>query len=78
MGIIKREIIEYTCDLCSSPTDEYGCEIAIQVLPGDGRDVGPSVLRGAITLYAPYGVANGVVCHPCKIKWLRKYLGTAA
>ena len=71
---MRKTIVETTCDICGMICNQEDGEINININSGD-RDVGPTMLRGKLTIYSPYGHDNGDVCESCKNKWLRKYLG---
>lgn len=72
MGISKREIIEYFCDLCLKQMEMNENIIDVIINSGD-RDVGPSVITAHFSLDIPYGCSNGIVCRECQIKYFRKY-----
>ena len=74
MGIIRKEVLEVTCDVCGTECHENDGEIRVQVNGGDGRDVGPATILGRLVFDQPYGCSNGIVCANCKRKWLTKYL----
>jgi len=76
MGVTKKEIIECTCDVCDNPCDQYESRFEIQINGGDGRDVGPSKIRGLITVEHPYRCSSGVVCKKCQKEWLQRYINT--
>jgi hypothetical protein len=73
MGVVKRQVIECTCDVCGAECDRDDGAISVQVNGGD-RDVGPASIYGTLTFYQPYKCATGIVCRACKIKWLKIYL----
>ena len=66
----------WTCDLCKGPAVPADQQLAVEVYPGDGRDVGPGYLHGALYVDIPYMVDRGIACKACKIKLLKKYLAT--
>lgn len=76
MGINKTVVTTYTCDLCHSECNESDSKIYIQVNGGDGRDVGPAYIEGALSFTQPYGVSGGILCRSCKKKFLEEYLKT--
>lgn len=74
MGIETKTIRIITCDICGSACGEDDGKIKIQVNSGDGRDVGPATIEGRVSFFQPYGAQNGIVCVPCKKKWLSNYI----
>jgi hypothetical protein len=64
----------WTCDLCNGPALPSDQQVAVEVYPGDGRDVGPGFLHGTLYVDIPYGVSRGVACRACKIKFLDIYI----
>lgn len=74
MGIKVKTVEEVTCDLCGNDCRKGDGKIEIQINNGDGRDVGPGFIRAEFRSFQPYGVNDGIVCAPCKMKWLRKYV----
>ena len=74
MGIITKTVELCTCDMCGAECGRTDGDILVQVNSGDGRDVGPAYVTGNVAFYQPYGCANGIVCHTCKIKWLTHYM----
>lgn len=74
MGITKKTIFIYKCDLCKAECAEDDTRIKIELNKGDGRDVGPAYLHGTLRVNQPYGTDNGIVCKQCKFTWLKKYL----
>lgn len=78
MGLVTRTVTECTCDLCQQPCQPDDSCIAIQIHPGDGRDVGPSYMTAKLSVDFQYGVSNGICCFACKMKFLRKYVDQQA
>ncbi len=74
MGIKQTVITECYCDICRNKCEPNDGIIKIQVNGGDGRDVGPAYINGALSFYQPYGCSDGIVCHQCKVKFLQRYL----
>jgi hypothetical protein len=77
MGIKTRTITECTCDICHAPCEADESCIAIEIHPGDGRDVGPSYMTAKLSVNFQYGVSNGICCKACKLKFLRKYVAAS-
>lgn len=75
MGIVRREIIDFTCDICGAECKATSGDIIIQVNGGDGRDVGPALITAKLRFSQPYGCSNGIVCVGCKLKYLSDYVG---
>lgn len=63
-----------TCDLCGDECSETDNLIEIQVDGGDGRDVGPSLIRGQVAVFLPYRTERGDICKPCLLRWLGVYV----
>lgn len=74
MGVKVREVKEVTCDVCGAACGENDGNIEIRINSGDGRDVGPSLIKARLELESPYKCMKGIVCIACKIKWLTVYL----
>src|SRR6188474_28615 len=74
MGIKERVGVEVTCDLCGAECKESDGKISVEVRPGDGRDVGPSVVIGRLRLESPYVCTNGLLCKRCVISSLKGIL----
>jgi len=74
MGVVKKMISICTCDLCKQECQESDNRIEIQIDNGDGRDVGPGYLVANLRLELPYRVSGGVICRPCSMKWLSRYV----
>lgn len=74
MGKTTRTVTECTCDICGKECGERDGKIQIPINHGDGRDVGPAVIRGVLNVTQPYGVKVGLVCMECKKKWLSYYV----
>lgn len=74
MGIVEKTVRICTCDVCQQPCGEQDGNIKIQVNSGDGRDVGPAHIHGALRFDQPYGCVNGIVCSRCKLEWLKRYV----
>lgn len=73
MGVIVETIERVTCDICGGECKKLDGNILIEVNPGS-RDVGPAEIVGVLEFNQPYGVSAGLVCWPCKIKYLKKYV----
>jgi hypothetical protein len=73
MGITTKTITICCCDVCGSECVPEDGEVRVQVNSGD-RDVGPAHIRGVLVFDQPYGCTSGIVCRPCKLKWLAVYL----
>lgn len=73
MGVKVTSVRIATCDLCGQPCDEYENRIDHVVKLGYGG-VGPTRIRGTISLYAPYCCDQGLLCRPCLIKSLESFL----
>lgn len=72
MGITTTTTI--ICDLCGDECGEYDSYIDFAINDGDGRDVGPTRIKGRITLYAPYRVEKGLLCNECLIINLKRFI----
>lgn len=73
MGISVRTVETVTCDLCHEECKKEDGSIEIQVSSGF-RDVGPSMVIGKLQVEIPYGCTKGIICSPCKMKWLSLYV----
>lgn len=74
MGVITKTVELCTCDMCGAECDRDDGDVVVQVNSGDGRDVGPAFVWATLCFYQPYRCAIGIVCHTCKIKWLKRYM----
>lgn len=74
MGANVRTITTYTCDICHQECGPNDSCIAVEIHPGDGRDVGPSSMTAKLSVDFQYGVSNGICCNACKAKFLREYV----
>lgn len=78
MGITTKIVKTVTCDRCGNECEEGENFIDFPINGGDGRDVGPTRIRGSITLYQPYGCSGGILCRSCLRALLRRFLGVKA
>lgn len=78
MGVVKKTVVDVTCDVCKQACGESDGEVSIQVHGGDGRDVGPTYIYGTLRFHNPYVCDKGIVCKKCKFEWLSRYAGQLA
>lgn len=76
MATTTKTVTQVTCDSCGTECKRSDAIIDFPVSGGDGRDVGPTKIKGTIRLYQPYGVADGDLCHACLYKFLSLYMKT--
>lgn len=76
MGIVTKTVTICTCDICGENCSLNEDLVVIKVNNGDGRDVGPAYIEGNLVYKQPYGTQDGIICKSCKLKYLKKYVGT--
>ena len=75
MGVKTKTVTTWTCDLCGVECRKDSNEINYAINAGC-RDGGPTKIQARVSVYIPYGTANGHLCRTCTLKYLSEYVAS--